>query len=478
MPRMPASPSVHQAHGAGPSRLVASVVALTLAAGLAALAQNPRDRHNTGPEAFSLRVVATDLANPWEVAWGPDNQLWVTERTAFRVTRIDPATGARRVALQLDGVYQSVVQDGLLGLALHPDLLKGLGRDHVFVAYTYDKDPGAAVSPRLRVGRYTYDRGTETLGSPVTVLDDLPAHDDHGGGRMAVGPDGRLYLTRGDQGGNWLANFCLPIRSQDLPSADQVRARDWTTYQGKILRMELDGSIPADNPVLAGVRSHVHSYGYRNSQGIAFAPGGRLYASEHGPSTDDELDLVVAGKNYGWPHVAGFNDDRSYVYGNWSQSSPTPCRELKFESLKIPASVPQAAESSWRHPDFMPPLATLFTAPAGYELSKSGSTTIAPAGIDVYSSAAVPGWAVSVLITGMRTGAVYRVKLDAAGTSAVGEPVEYFKADDRYRDVAIGPDGRRIYFVTDSFGATSGADGRRTEALAHPGALLEFTYAK
>jgi PQQ-dependent dehydrogenase (s-GDH family) len=459
-------------------RAVATATALAVAASVIAHAQNPRNQHNVGSEAFSLRVVATGLANPWEVTWGPDNHLWITERTAFRVTRIDPATGARRVALTLDGVFQSVVQDGLLGLALHPDLLKGVGRDYVFVAYTYDRDPGPVASPRLRVRRYTWDRSTESLGSPTTVLDDLPAHDDHGGGRMAIGPDGRLFLTRGDQGHNWLANFCLPIRSQDLPAADEVRKRDWTTYQGKILRLELDGSIPADNPLLAGVRSHIHSYGYRNPQGIAFDPEGRLYASEHGPSTDDELDLVVAGKNYGWPHVAGLKDDRSYVYGNWSRSAPTPCRDLKFNSLEIPASVPQATESSWSHPDFMPPLATLFSAPAGYDLARSGNTTVAPAGMDVYSSAAVPGWANSVLITGMRTGAVYRLKLDTSGTSVVGDAVEYFKADDRYRDIAIGPDGRRIYLVTDSFGATSGADGRRTEALAHPGALLEFTYAK
>jgi PQQ-dependent dehydrogenase (s-GDH family) len=467
MPRMPARVLVR----------VATATACAVATGVLALAQNPRSQRDVGPEAFNLRIVASGLANPWEVTWGPDNHLWITERTAFRVTRIDPATGTRRVAVTLDGVFQSVVQDGLLGLALHPDLLKGVGRDYVFVAYTYDREPGPTVNARLRVRRYTYDRSTETLGAPVTVLDDLPAHDDHGGGRMVIGPDGKLYLTRGDQGANWLANFCRPIRSQDLPSAEDVRRRDWTTYQGKMLRMELDGAIPADNPVLAGVRSHVHSYGYRNVQGIAFSANGRLYASDHGPSTDDELDLVVAGKNYGWPHVAGFNDDRSYVYGNWSQSNPTPCRDLKFNSLAIPASVPQATESSWKHPDFVPPLATLFTAPAGYDLSKSGNTTVAPAGIDVYSSPAVPGWADSVLITGMRTGAVYRLKLDAAGTAVVGGAVEYFKADDRYRDIALGPDGRRIYLVTDSFGATATADGGRTDVLAHPGALLEFTYA-
>ena len=103
-------------------------VAVAACAG-AALAQNPRDVHNLGRETFAQRVVATGLANPWDVSWGPDDHLWITERTGFRVTRIDPASGTKRVALVLDDVYQSVVQDGLMGLALHPDLLRGTGLD-------------------------------------------------------------------------------------------------------------------------------------------------------------------------------------------------------------------------------------------------------------------------------------------------------------------------------------------------------------
>jgi PQQ-dependent dehydrogenase (s-GDH family) len=293
---------------------------------------------------------------------------------------------------------------------------------------------------------------------------------------MTIGPDGKLYVTRGDQGSNWLANYCNPIRSQDLPSAADVQARDWSTYQGKILRLELDGSIPADNPTIAGVRSHIYAYGFRNPQGLEFGPGGRLYASEHGPSTDDEMDLVMAGKNYGWPLVAGFKDDRSYFYANWSKSAPTPCRDLKFDSINPPPSVPRSAESAWTHADFVPPLATLFSAPAAYDLAASGSTTIAPAGMGVYTSTAIPGWATSLLVTGMRTGAVYRLKLDSAGTAVMGDAVEYFKADDRYRDIAFSPDGRRIFLVTDSFGTTADSSGGTTKALANPGSLLEFTY--
>ena len=118
---------------------------------------------------------------------------------------------------------------------------------------------------------------------------------------------------------------------------------------------------------------------------------GPALRAEHGPSTDDEVDLLQAGKNYGWPHVAGYNDDRSYVYANWSARRPTPCASLKFDSLNPPASVPPAKESSWPHADFVPPLTTLFTAPAGYDLGSRRQPTIAPGSIEVVrTSAAIP----------------------------------------------------------------------------------------
>ena len=457
-------------------RSFAAVLLLVVAATAAVFTrQNPRTLGTPGGEAFASRIVAMDLANPWEVTWGPDEQLWITERTAFRVTRVNPADGARRVALTLADVYQTSVQDGLMGLALHPDLLQSRGRDFVYLAYTYDADSGAGVDRRMRVRRYSYDAAAQTLGSPLDLLDNLPAHDDHGGGRLAIGPDGKLYLSRGDQGSNWLANYCTAIHSQDLPSAGDVAARNWTTYQGKILRMELDGAIPADNPAIGGVRSHIHSYGFRNPQGLTFGSTGLLYASEHGPSTDDEIDLAQAGKNYGWPHVAGFNDDRAYAYANWSASSPAPCASLKFDSLNPPPSVPSATESGWRHPDFVAPLITFFTVPAGYDLAKQGNATIAPGSIEFYDSTGIPGWRQSLLVTGMRTGVVYRVKLTDDGRSVdgparevlqTGEPVSRYRRWSRWpphlrrhRQRGLGA-GRRV-------ASDQGPGGSRGPARIH-----------
>jgi PQQ-dependent dehydrogenase (s-GDH family) len=450
---------------------------LVALAGVLISAQNPRDRHNTGPEHFTKRVLATGLGNPWEVTWGPDGFLWVTERTAFRVTRIDPGTGAARVALSIDDAFQSVDQDGLLGLALHPDLLKNRGRDFVYLAYVYDADPGPGLTRRLRVRRWTYDAGAQTLRTPLTVIENLPAHDDHGGGRILFGPDGKLYLSRGDQGSNFLANYCNPNRAQDLPSAAEVQAHDWTKYQGKILRLNVDGSIPDDNPTIDGVRSHIFSYGHRNPQGLVFGPDGLLYESEHGPSSDDEVNLIQAGRNYGWPYVAGYKDDRGYVYANWSASSPESCRSLRFDTITPPPSVPQQKETAWQHPDFVPPLVTFFTVPADFDFARYRTATIGPSGIDLYTANAIPGWNASIIVSAMRSGAIYRLKLTADRRSIAGEPVEYFKTTNRYRDVAISPDGRHLFFSTDDHGSTQDAAANRTTTLANPGAILEFTYS-
>jgi glucose/arabinose dehydrogenase len=196
-------------------------------------------------------------------------------------------------------------------MALDPGLLKGTGNDYVYVAYTYDADADPArVSGRTKIVRFAYDPRTHALGSAKDVLTGLPAGTDHQGGRLVIGPDRKLYFTIGDLGANQLANFCNPNRAQMLPTVAQVDKRDWSLYEGKILRLNLDGSIPADNPTLGGVRSHIFSYGHRNPQGLVFAPDGKLYDSEHGPNTDDEVNLIRAGANYGWPHVAGYRDDQ------------------------------------------------------------------------------------------------------------------------------------------------------------------------
>lgn len=426
------------------------------------------------PERFTVRVVAGGFASPWEIAWGADGQLWVTERESFRVVQVNPADGARRVLLTIHEVHRSVTQDGLLGLAFHPDF--GRGADQVFVAFTYDDAPGPALARRLGVRRYRYDATARVLLDPVDVLAGLPAHDDHVGGRVAVGPDRKLYLTIGDGGANFGGNRCMVNHAQTLPTAAQVSTKNWVNYQGKILRMELDGGIPADNPTIGGVRSHVFSVGHRNPLGIAFGPGGRLYESEHGPASDDEVNLIESGRNYGWPNVAGHKDDKAYTYANWSASAPQSCASLPpgNANAAIPASVPQQAEASFANPLFTPPLQTFFTVDNGFDFRQGA--TMAPGGIDVYTSKAIPGWANSILALSLLRGVAFKMTLAPDGRSTAGPPLEVLKTTNRYRDLAIHPDGTKIYIVTDVSGRTTDAAGTPTTRVEHPGSILEFTF--
>jgi PQQ-dependent dehydrogenase (s-GDH family) len=427
-------------------------------------------------ERFSMRVVTTGLDGPWELAWGPDRQLWVTERRGRRVLRVNPSDGTRTTMASLPEVHQSVGQDGLLGLAFHTDFGRGNGNDFVYLAFTYDDAPGPVLLRRMSVRRYRYDPPSRTLVEPLDLLTGLPTHDDHVGGRLLFSPDRKLYLTIGDQGSNFGGNRCNVNHAQDLPTASQVRARDWSNYQGKILRIELDGSVPSDNPEFDGVRSHVFSSGHRNPLGLVAGPSGLIYESEHGPSSDDEVNLIEGGHNYGWPNVAGYRDDKSYVYANWSASAPQSCRSLPPGGGATPASVPTQSETAWNNPRFTPPLRTFFTVDTGYDLRGIGSATIAPGGIDLYTSDAIPGWRNSLLVLSLIRGVVYRLSLATDGRSVVGAPIELFPTANRYRDVALNPDGRTIYLATDPDGPSRGPSGAQ-RPLANPGSILEFKYA-
>ena len=446
---------------------------------------------NPSRESFAKRVVTTGLANPFQVVWGPDDYLWVTERTGSRITRVQPSDGSRTTAITMGEVLQADGPGGLLGMALDPGLLKGSGNDFVYVAHTYDADPDPQmVRARTKIVRLTYDRERFTLGSLKDILTNLPAGTDHQGGRLVFGPDRKLYFTIGDLGANQLANFCKPDHAQNVPTAAQVQARDWSLYEGKVLRMNLDGSIPSDNPTIARTKSHVYSYGHRNPQGLVFAPDGTLYESEHGPNTDDEINLIQAGKNYGWPHVAGYKDDQSYAYANWSASKGVPCRSLKFTAYpEVAPSVPLQKESEWSHPDFTPPIQTFRTVPSGYDFKNPKCAerelyyqcwpTVAPSSLTVYPAVnGIPGWAHSLLMPSLKHGTVYRIQLNAAGTAVVGEPDEneHFKTVNRYRDVVVRPDGLALFIATDVGGNTQDETGRPASSVQNPGAILEFRY--
>ena len=473
---------------------IAAVLATSLS-GASALAQDTPDSVIAGDVPFTMRVLTTGLLAPWELTWGPDGMLWVTERIGGRIVRIDPDDGSKQVAIEIEEAFAPGGQDGLMGMALHPELLQGTGNDFAYVAYTYKDEwrwPDETVpdpfSPYrflyTKIIRLTYDPASGTLRDPVDVIIGLPASNDHNSGRLKIGPDLRLYYTIGDGGKNQLGNWCLPIEAQTLPTAGEVSSENYIAYQGKSLRLELDGSVPADNPELDGVRSHVFTYGHRNMQGIDFADDGTLYGTEHGPKADDEVNILTGGGNYGWPHVSGFRDDKAYQFARWADAS-VPCSQLRYSDLEIEPEVPVEDETSWTEP-MVDPIATLFTVPSDWRFSDPACggidficwPTVAPSSIEVYEPGAGNGvgWGKSLLLTTLKRGSIYRLPLSEDGQSIAGPIERYFQSENRFRDLAVSPDGRTIYAATDITGVAESTRGGVTTTMANPGVILVFTY--
>ncbi len=465
-----------------------------------AVAQDGPESVLKASKTFKRAVIVSGLAGPWEITWGPDSMLWTTERTGRRITRVNPANGQRKVAITIDEAFAPGGQDGVVGLALHPQLLKGTDRNFVYVSYTYvDKAKG----PDLRVTdpanpyrflygkvvRFTYNPSTETLSNPVNLVTGLPAGNDHNAMRLKIGPDEKLYMTIGDQGNNQLGNFCNPVLAQRLPTAAEIQAKDYAAYEGKSLRLDLDGSVPKDNPKLDGVVSHVYTYGHRNVQGIDFGPDGTLYAAEHGPKTDDEINVLTAGSNYGWPHVAGLRDNKAYEYARWAEAKNPPCSQLRFSDLAIHPSVPREPETAFTKP-FVEPIATLFTVPTGFNFEDPACKginyicwpTVGISGVEFYSGknlkagSGIPGWDQVLLITTLKRGSIYVLPLTADRKKAAGHMGRYFQSENRYRDTAVSPDGKTIYVATDPEGLAESATGSATSKMQDKGAILAFTY--
>lgn len=463
-------------------------------------AQHAPESAVRGTKQFSEKVLVSGLEGPWELTWGPDNMLWVTERTGKRITRVDPKSGTKKVAATIDEVSAPGAQDGLLGMALHPDLLKGKGTDYVYAFYTYqdrtlEADPTVADanSPYKylygKIVRLTYNRQNQTLSNSINLVTGLPVGNDHVAGRLKIGPDKKLYATLGDQGNNQLGNYCLPIQAQRLPTPQEMAAKNYISYVGKSLRLNLDGSIPDDNPALAGIVSHIFTYGHRNMQGIDFGPDGTLYASEEGPKTDDEVNILRSGWNYGWPYIAGMKDGNAYENTQWSESS-TPCAELRFSDIAIPPSVPRQTEISNTRLT-VEPMLTLFTVPSGYNFQDPACKgvdficwpTVGASSIEFYPSSSmakntksIPGWNRVLLVTALKRGSLYVIPLSATLQSNDLPIARYFQSENRYRDTAIHPDGKTIYIATDPGGTAEAIGGGTTTKMQNPGAILAFTY--
>jgi glucose/arabinose dehydrogenase len=316
-------------------------------------------------------ILTSKLNHPWEILWGPDNFIWMTERTG-KISRVNPATGAVATLLTLTDVTAQG-EGGLLGMVLHPDFAT---TPQVFVSYNYMSGSNYLE----KIVRYTYNGST--LTSPQIILDNLKAGNIHNGCRLLITPDRKLFITTGD------AN-------------DQANPQNKSALNGKVLRLNLDGSIPDDNPT-AG--SAVWSFGHRNPQGLVYA-NNILYSSEHGPSTDDEINIIEKGRNYGWPTVTGF------------------CNTSNEQSFCTANNVREPLQA-W-------------------------TPTIAPSGLDYYDKDQIPQWKNSLLLAVLKDSKLIQLKLNAAH-SAIDSTFEFYvNKYGRIRDVCISPEGK-VYVCTDN----------------------------
>ncbi|MEM9144275.1 MAG: PQQ-dependent sugar dehydrogenase [Bacteroidota bacterium] len=337
---------------------------------------------NTAP---ATREVIGNLSVPWEMLWGPDNLLWVTERGG-RLSRIDPDTGEQSVVADFSGIIEQSGESGLLGMALHPDFSNN---PWVYLVYTY-RD-GTTFNERLV--RFSYANGS--LGDATVLLDNIPAGSRHSGSRIIIDTANHILMTTGDAG-------------------DTRLSQDRNSLGGKLLRLNLDGSIPSDNP---DPNSYIYTLGHRNPQGLMLHPNGMLYSSEHGPSTDDEINIIQAGGNYGWPHVLG---------------TINTLDEMAFaENTPVVESI-----TDW-------------------------TPTIAPSDLMLYTSDRIPEWSNRLLMASLREQTLFAITLNGDGTQVV-ERQRYFEgAFGRIRDLAMAPDGR-LFLATNG---TSFTDTGNTHSI-------------
>nr|WP_235420681.1 sorbosone dehydrogenase family protein [Jeotgalibacillus alimentarius] len=237
---------------------------------MAGCSLNDQVKEGSVPEQ-DIEVIAENLEIPWSIDQ-LNETMYVTERTGSIVKVEEGQT--ERQSVELEEEISTASEAGLLGFVLTPDFQES---NTAFAYYTYEGEDG-------RFNRIvTLQLEDDVWKEEDVLLDQIPSGNVHHGGRLKIGPDDKLYAATGD-------------------ASDADIAQELDSLGGKILRLNLDGSIPDDNPI---ADSYVYSYGHRNPQGMTWSPDGTMYASEHGNSANDEINIIEAGQNYGWPVIEG-----------------------------------------------------------------------------------------------------------------------------------------------------------------------------
>jgi glucose/arabinose dehydrogenase len=323
--------------------------------------------YNLGATTVQVDTVTSQVEGmPWEILWGPDNHLWITDKST--VKRIDPETG------QIYTVLDKGEMNGL-GMVLHPDFMS---TPEVFVVF--DTADYYRSGQLCNLYKYTYSFAGDSLYNEELLLSYQHA-GEHAGGRIIIDSDGKLLLTTSDY---WYGG-------------------DVDSLVGRTLRLNLDGSIPSDNP---DPLQPEWSNGHRNSQGMVLAPNGIIYATEHSQGIgQNEINIIEKGKNYGWP---AFDNDKCTGLSADSCSSPT------FEN----------------------------TLPV---ISITGNP---PSGIDYYDHPSISEFSHSLIIGILWGGqGLYVVNLSPDGKSAVNGQLYFQSEFGRIRDLCTAPDGS-VYMIT------------------------------
>lgn len=348
-----------------------------------AFAGQTRACATTTKVAFDVTVLAKGLKKPWAVEPLPGGGFLVSEKGGdLRVVSV-----SGEVSAPIAGVpaVDAGGQGGLLDVALSPEFAHDRT---IFMSFTEPREGGNGTS----VARGVLSADMRRLGAVRVILRVLPTYDNnmHFGSRLAFGKDGMLYVTTGDRSDK-------PMRKY---------AQDANSQLGKVLRIKPDGGVPVDNPFANNQAApEVWTLGHRNVQAAAFDPRGRFWVVEHGTRGGDELNLLVKGKNYGWPLQA---------YG------------IEYSGRAIPNAAP---------------------APAGYEQPVYyWDPVIAPSGAEFYTGEAFPAWRGNLFVGALKERRLVRLVLK--DDKVVGEEHLLVDRGARIRDVRQGPDGA-LYVVTD-----------------------------
>ncbi|MEJ8816823.1 PQQ-dependent sugar dehydrogenase [Lacibacter sp. H407] len=468
----------------------------------------------------TILSAANVLADPWEITYGPDNYLWVTEAKGYKLNRIHPVTGAKQVVLDVSqgstflpapdqtfnrqfDISANNPQGGFAGMALHPNFTGASGgENYVYVSYVHTWNGGIVYTNRIV--RFLYNHSTNKLESPVSICDTIPGSGDHNSQRMIIAPmtqggsDYYLFYAAGDMGAGQQfptsANITRPMKAQHI-----------NAYEGKILRFALSDTcsgtgnqkwIPASNPYndvapIVG-KSAVWSIGIRNNQGFAYNPAlNILYGSSHGPFSDDEINIIEGFKNYGHPIVIGYAADGNYngtttpglststsagVSFGWTGGSYTVDGQAAAASSAPPignevTNMNTINASASLYGAYKDPLFTAYPGTGAGTVSSIWSAATTPgnagwhsegwSGLDIYTHTLIPGWKNSLLAAGLKWGRTIRLKLNDAGTAVIptagADTVTYFQSTNRYRDIAFAPNGKEIFLSMDRSSAASAA---------------------